>query len=189
MKLRPTMARTFSLWRVRSDLLHRCRRPSALSSILPLLMTPFIVQSPPRRDQVRQADRSDVDRARDDAVIDLRGPTERGPFDLDVTEALKLGVLLDQLLVFHDDELHVGQAVLLADLQRAHLGARGCGSGTQQGDGERPFQKNHTPVSTCSRYAIGVICLGSNASQALSPTSKTSSGGAVTRRRAAPSAR
>ena len=79
----------------------------------------------PHRDQVRQADRADIDRAGNDAVVDLRRAAECGPLDLDVTEALELRVLLDQLLVLHDDELDVGQAVLLAELDLVDFGAGG----------------------------------------------------------------
>ncbi len=79
----------------------------------------------PHGDEVRQADRRHVDRARDDAVIELRRSAQRRPVDLDVAKTLKLCVLLDQLAVFHDDELDVGQAVLLADLDLADFGRDG----------------------------------------------------------------
>ncbi len=133
----------------------------------------------PQGDQVRQADGADIDRAGNDPVIDLRGPAERRPVHLDVAEPLKLRMLLDQLLVFHDDELDVGQAVLLADLDLVHLGG-----GRRRKRGERSESQSGSEETFHFRpHEIGVICFGSKVSQALSPTSKISSGGAVTRSR------
>src|SRR2546421_11499358 len=43
-------------------------------------------------------------------------------------------MLLDQLAVFHDDELDVGQAVLLADLDLVDLGAHGQGGEARKCD-------------------------------------------------------
>jgi hypothetical protein len=60
-------------------------------------------------------------------MIDLRGPAERGPLHLDVAEPLKLRVLLDEFLILHDDELDVGQAVLLAELDLTDFGTGGKG--------------------------------------------------------------
>jgi hypothetical protein len=81
----------------------------------------------PERYQVGEADRYEIDGAADNAVIELGGSTERDPIDRDVSGTQFVGVLLDQLPILHQHELHVDEPILLADVDFADFCTRARG--------------------------------------------------------------
>ena len=74
----------------------------------------------PDREQARHAARDDVDGARQQRVVHGGRAVEGGPHDLDLGDARRLGVLLEQLVLLHQVELQVAHRELAgeADLRR-----------------------------------------------------------------------
>ena len=77
----------------------------------------------PQQQHVGDAAGDDVQAAREQRVVVGAAAHQRHPAGLEIGHARVLGVLLDELVMLHQDHRREQQPRLLADLELAHLGA------------------------------------------------------------------
>ena len=97
----------------------------------------------PERGERRRADGDELQRTADDPVVHDARSRDLDPADLDIAQPLGLGVLLDQLVAFHQHQRQEAHAVLLRDVDLCQLGARRCSERGEQQAQETPPDDGH----------------------------------------------
>jgi hypothetical protein len=86
----------------------------------------------PDQQEVRRPAGDEIDVARHERLDRRAAAREGNPVDLDVAEPCGRGVLLDQLVLLHQDHGHVDHARLMGDADLLDLRGRGMGEAERQ---------------------------------------------------------
>src|SRR5262249_31785757 len=109
----------------------------------------------PQRDEGRRSGRREMRGARQQHVVDHRGPAEAHIFDRE-PEAHLLRLLLDQLLFLHHDQRQESDAAgALRDAHHVDLGARERRQKDERDGEQRACPHAFLPTSTPAHCSIG----------------------------------